>query len=46
MSVLFFDSCSGSLTAVSVCITKNLEPTACQSLRDCRANTIRVPPVR
>ncbi|MGO8794786.1 MAG: ribonuclease T2 family protein [Candidatus Sulfotelmatobacter sp.] len=40
-------SCGNNyLTAVSVCMSKTLEPTACQSLRDCRANTVRVPPVR
>lgn len=40
-------SCGNNyLTAVSVCLSKTLEPTACQSLRDCRANTVRVPPVR
>jgi ribonuclease T2 len=39
-------SCGNNyLTGVSICFTKNLEPTACQSLNDCRANTIRVPPV-
>lgn len=40
-------SCGNNyLTGVSICLTKNLEPTTCQSLNDCRANTIRVPPVR
>ncbi len=34
------------LTAVSFCMTKDLKPTACQNLRDCRANVIRVPRVR
>lgn len=34
------------LTAVSFCMGKDLKPTACQNLRDCRANVIRVPPVR
>lgn len=34
------------LTSVSICLTKSLEPTACGSLHDCRANVIRVPPVR
>jgi ribonuclease T2 len=34
------------LTAVSMCMTKGLKPTTCQNLRDCRANVIRVPPVR
>jgi ribonuclease T2 len=40
-------SCGNNyLTAVSVCMTKTLAPTACQALRDCRANSIRIPPVR
>jgi len=40
-------SCGNNyLTAVSVCMTKELNPTACQNLRDCRANVIRVPAVR
>jgi ribonuclease T2 len=39
-------SCGNNyLTSVSICLTKSLEPTACQSLNDCRANVIRVPPV-
>lgn len=40
-------SCGNNyLTAVSFCLTKDLKPTACQRVRDCRANVIRVPPVR
>jgi ribonuclease T2 len=40
-------SCGNNyLTAVSMCMTKDLKPTACQNLRDCRANVVRVPPVR
>ncbi len=40
-------SCGNNyLTALSVCLTKDLKPTACQNLRDCRANVIRVPAVR
>jgi ribonuclease T2 len=40
-------SCGNNyLTAVSLCMTKDLKPTSCQNLRDCRANVIRVPPVR
>jgi ribonuclease T2 len=40
-------SCGNNyLTAVSLCITKDLKPTACRNLRDCRANVIRVTPVR
>jgi len=37
-------SCGNNyLTAVSFCVTKDLKPTACENLRDCRANVIRVP---
>jgi ribonuclease T2 len=40
-------SCGNNyLTAVSVCMTKNLEPRACGELRDCRANSVRIPPMR
>ncbi len=40
-------SCGNNyLTAVSFCMTKDLKPTACQNLRDCRANVIRVPAVK
>ncbi len=40
-------SCGNNfLTAVSFCMTKDLKPTTCQNLRDCRANVIKVPPVR
>lgn len=40
-------SCGNNyLTAVSLCMTKDLKPTTCQNLRDCRANVIRVPPAR
>jgi ribonuclease T2 len=40
-------SCGNNyLTAVSVCLSKDLQPMACQNLRDCRANKVRVPPVR
>jgi ribonuclease T2 len=40
-------SCGNNyLTAVSLCMTKDLKPTACQNLRDCRANVIRVSHVR
>ena len=40
-------SCGNNyLTAVSLCLTKDLKPTACQNVRDCRANVIRVPAVR
>ena len=37
-------SCGNNyLTAVSLCMTKELKPTACRNLRDCRASVIRVP---
>jgi ribonuclease T2 len=40
-------SCGNNyLTAVSLCLTKDLKPTACQNLRDCRANVIRVPAIK
>jgi ribonuclease T2 len=40
-------SCGNNyLTAVSFCMTKDLKPTSCQNLRDCKANVIRVPAVR
>lgn len=40
-------SCGNNyLTAVSLCMTKDLKPTTCQKLRDCRANVIRVPALR
>lgn len=37
-------SCGNNfLTAVEVCLDKNLHPTACQQIRSCRANTVRIP---
>lgn len=41
-------SCGNNyLTAVSVCLSKDLQPVECgASLRDCRANQVRIPPVR
>lgn len=40
-------SCGNNyLTAVSFCMTKDLKPNACQNLRDCRANVIRVPRIQ
>lgn len=40
-------SCGNNyLTAVSVCMSKDLKPIACQNVRDCRANVVRIPPVR
>lgn len=39
-------SCGNNwLTGISVCMDKQLQPRLCESLRDCRANTIRVAPV-
>lgn len=39
-------SCGNNyLTAVSVCLDKQLQPRACEGLRDCRANVIKVAPV-
>jgi len=34
------------LTGISVCMDKQLQPRPCEALRDCRANSIRVAPVR
>jgi ribonuclease T2 len=40
-------SCGNNyLTAVSLCMTKELQPTGCRNVRDCRANVVRVAPVR
>lgn len=40
-------SCGNNyLTGVSICLTKDLAPMACQAINDCRANVIRVPPLR
>lgn len=40
-------SCGNNyLTAVEVCLSKALEPTACGPIRSCRANTVRIPPPR
>lgn len=40
-------SCGNNyLTGVNVCLDKQLQPRACEGLRDCRANVIKVPPVR
>jgi ribonuclease T2 len=38
-------SCGNNyLTAVEVCLNKQLQPTACGPIRSCRANTVRIPP--
>jgi len=40
-------SCGNNyLTAVSVCFGKDLTAVACQNLKDCRANVVKVPPVQ
>jgi len=40
-------SCGNNyLTAVSVCMGKDLKAVACQNLKDCRANKVKVPPVQ
>src|SRR3954470_452737 len=39
-------NCAGNyLQAVEVCLTKGLQPMTCPAPRDCRASTIRVPPI-
>ena len=38
-------SCGNNrLTAIAVCLSKNMQPESCQGVRSCRANTIRVTP--
>ncbi|MEO6815828.1 MAG: ribonuclease T2 [Edaphobacter sp.] len=38
-------SCGNNyLTAIEVCMSKTLKPTACGQIRTCRANTVRIPP--
>ncbi len=38
-------SCGNNyLTAVEVCMDKNLVPQSCNAVRSCRANTVRIPP--
>jgi ribonuclease T2 len=38
-------SCGNNyLTAVEVCLDKQLHPTACGPIRSCRANSVRIPP--
>ena len=41
-------SCGNNfLTAISVCMTRTLDPTTCgPSVRDCRANSVKITPVR
>jgi ribonuclease T2 len=37
---------SGYLSAVEVCLTKTLNPTACTAIRTCTSPSVRVPPLR
>ena len=38
-------SCGNNrLTAIEICLTRNLQPEACQGVRSCRANVIKVTP--
>lgn len=40
-------SCGNNyLTGIEVCFDKQLQPRGCKGIRDCRANTIKVAPVR
>lgn len=40
-------SCGNNyLTAVSVCFGKDLNPVQCGVVRDCRANVVKITPVR
>lgn len=40
-------SCGNNfLTAVEVCLSKQLQPISCGPIRSCRANSVRIPPVR
>lgn len=40
-------SCGNNfLTAVEVCLDKQLHPMTCGPIRSCRANSVRIPPVR
>jgi ribonuclease T2 len=34
---------NNNLTAIEICFDKNINPTACQGLRSCRANSVRIP---
>ncbi len=35
---------NNALTAVELCLSTDLHPIACQQIRSCRANTVRIPP--
>ena len=40
-------SCGNNfLTAVEVCLDKQLQPISCGPIRSCRANSVRIPPVQ
>jgi ribonuclease T2 len=40
-------SCGNNrLTAVEVCMTKDLQPMACSQVRNCRANVVKITPVK
>ncbi len=45
-SSLQINCASNYLQAVEVCLDKSLSPIACSAPRDCRAQTIHIPPVR
>jgi ribonuclease I len=39
--------CTGPyLSAVTICLSKDLQPVACTAVQDCRARVIRVAPVQ
>ncbi|MFL6415125.1 MAG: ribonuclease T2 family protein [Bryobacteraceae bacterium] len=44
-SELMISCASNYLQAVEICLTKDLQPMTCPAPRDCRASTIRVPPI-
>lgn len=45
-SSLQINCASNYLQAVEVCLDKSLSPIACSAPRDCRAQTIHIPPIR
>jgi ribonuclease T2 len=44
-SAIMINCASNYLQAVEICLTKNLQPMTCPAPHDCRASTVRVPPV-
>ncbi len=44
-SELMINCASNYLQAVEICLSKSLQPMTCPAPRDCRASTIRVPPI-